>query len=150
MKEKNKKFLNLDKYYRETEDLINKSSLKEIKKIREDLKIEKGSLDIVIKKDDISDGLRKFLKGKRKFITQLLSYSKRRIALLNKITNHSSEKKLTEIFFKIASEELSSEIFQLILGKSLTMMELEKEYHKDIINEYFKDIKENQEDFNIE
>ncbi len=79
--------INFNKFYSDQTSLINSSTLFEIKKIREHYKIEVTSLNFVIKNKILSVGMKRFLKGKRKFICMLLHYSKQKIKEINRFDN---------------------------------------------------------------
>lgn len=79
--------MNFNKFYDNQTSLIDSSTLFEVKKIREHYKTEVISLNFVIKNRILSIGMKRFLKGKRKFICMLLHYSKQKIREINRFNN---------------------------------------------------------------
>ena len=117
--------LDLDKFYLDQRTIINRSSVIDLKKLREKHKIELEKLSNLIRDGQISDGLRRFLKGKRKMITNLLSDSKKRIKLYNSALNNRVSTDLAKRFIKNAADQMEPFEFQHILGISLSQKERE-------------------------
>lgn len=80
-----KQRLDFDKFYELQVCILRKSTMSKIIKIRKGYAKELISLNFIIKKNNLSEGMRKFLKGKRKFIVRLLDFSKQRIKTINRI-----------------------------------------------------------------
>jgi len=78
---------NFDDFYNEQQGIINRSTLSEIKHLRECYKAELCDLNQTIKNRSMSIGMKKFLKGKRKFICKLLHYSKQKVKDINRSIN---------------------------------------------------------------
>lgn len=70
---------NFDDFYSKQKRIIDRSTLLEIKHLRECYRAELYDLNQTIKNKSMSIGMKKFLKGKRKFICKLLRYSKQKI-----------------------------------------------------------------------
>lgn len=85
--------LDFDRFYKLQVGVIKQSTISEIIKIRKDYVKELSSLNFILKKNNLSEGMRKFLKGKRKFVVRLLGYSKRRIKAVNRIVDSKKWKK---------------------------------------------------------
>ena len=80
--------MNFNDFYDKQQRIINGSTLLEIKQFREYYKLELKSLNQIIKNKPLSVGMKKFLKGKRKFICRLLHFSKQKIKEINRFTNN--------------------------------------------------------------
>ena len=134
----NNKFLDLHAYYNEWERNIKNTNLDNLQDIRKEFVNERHSLDKIIKNNPLSEGMRKFLKGKRKIVTNLITRCNERITLINKVINNGRSMPLSMKFMEIASQKLDSSIFQKILIESMKDVKL-NDYQMSIIKEYLKE-----------
>jgi len=134
----NNKFLDLHAYYNEWERKIKNTNLDNLQDIRKEFVNERHSLDKIIKNNPLSEGMRKFLKGKRKIVTNLITRCNERITLINKVINNGRSMPLSMKFMEIASQKLDSSIFQKILIESMKDVKL-NDYQMSIIKEYLKE-----------
>lgn len=131
------KFLDLHEYHKEWKNKIRQSNLDNLKSIRKNFVNDRKSLDIIIKKSNISEGMRKFLKGKRKIITNLITKCNERIVLINKVINNGINMPIAIKFMDISSRKLDSGTFQKILSESIKDVKT-NEYQLSIIKEFLK------------
>lgn len=138
---KTKKRVNFDTLLKEQEVAISKMSLKELDSYREDLKNQLSSIHNSLKEKSITDGRIKYLWGRRKFATILLSSTKKRMKAINVSVHNGSSIALTKRFFNIAAKELPIDKFQTILG--LALIDLEEEENKNsIIRQFMQEAKD--------
>jgi len=76
---------------------------------------------------------------KRKIITNILSYTKERLRLINLVVCNSVSLNTAEKFFRMAAKILPAADFQHILGKCITEQEIEQD-KLGFIKEFMKDI----------
>lgn len=136
-----KKRVDFDILLKEQESAISKMSLKELNNYREGLKNQLSSIHNFLKEKGITDGRIKYLRGRRKFATILLSSTKKRIKAINVSIHNGSPIALTKRFFNIAAEELPIDKFQAILGLALVGLEKE-ENENSIIKQFMQEAKD--------
>lgn len=134
-----KKRINFDDWYNMQVSAINKMSIAEVRQKRESFKNLLENIHGMIREEGITDKRRKYLIGRRKFVTRLLSYSKTRIKLFNVISHNGISQNLALRFVQIAAEELPQAVFQKVYG--LTVMESEEKASsiraiRDFIDEF--------------
>lgn len=131
-----------DKWYEEKQELISNMSLGQVKNERNDLKNTLEGLHLLMK-DDMTEGRKKYLKGRRKFVTQLLAYTKERIKIFNVITHNGTPHNVALRFLQVACDYLPLKTFQTLYGLSMSDMERKQitiDEVKDFMAEYDKSI----------
>lgn len=137
----NKK-IDLDLFFLKCKEKTDISSIEIIQEMREELKSELLKIDSsikLIKADPTASARKSFLLIKRKIITNILSYTKERLRLINLVVCNSVSLNTTEKFFRMAAKILPAADFQHILGKCITEQEIEQD-KLGFIKEFMKDI----------
>lgn len=119
-----KQRIDFDQWFEEQCLKIKTMPIALVKKEREKLKAVLDGLHILLRDEDLKEGKKKYLKGKRKFTTQLLAYTKERIKLFNTVAHNGVSQNLALKFVQIASVELSQRTFQKLYA--LATMEAEE------------------------
>jgi len=137
---RDKKFTDLHELYNEWETTIRRSSINKVKEIRKNFVGERHKLDHIIKEHKLlSFGMKKFLKGKRKIVTNLISICNERITLINKVINNGTNlPPMAMKFIDIAAKELDCGVFQKILSKSIEDVKM-NEYQLSIVKQFLED-----------
>ncbi len=136
---KKKGRVNFDDWYAENVSLIDQMSIAEVRKRREELKATLENLQALMREDGIKESRRKYLMGRRKFLVNLLSYTKERIKLFNVVAHNGVSQNVALRFVQIAAEKLPQGTFQKIYG--LAVMESEEressiEAVRDFVNQF--------------
>ena len=141
VKSKPKKRVNFDSFFKEQEDLILKMSLKELRQYKEDLKNQLSTIHNFLREKGVKESRIAYLRGKRKFITFLLTAIKKRIKIINVSIHSGTNIEIARRFFNIAAEELPMDMFQKILGLALTNQE-EVESTIDSVRQFMQEAKD--------
>ena len=91
-------------------------SLAEIKKYRESRKRQLENIHDMMREEGITEGRRKYLKGRRMVITNLLASTKERIKTINVVVHNGTTMNIASKFVRIAAEELPIDVFQRLYG----------------------------------
>ena len=116
---------NFEDWYKEQTAQIDLMPISSVQTRREELKIQLENLHTLMRDEKISIDRKKYYKGRRKFITQLISHTNDRIKLFNVVAHNGVSKNLALRFVQIASKELPQKLFQRIYA--LSAMEEERE-----------------------
>lgn len=135
---KNKNFIDLHEYYNKWDNKILNMSFNDIQNVRTKFVKERYKLDHIIKNKQLSLGMKKFLKGKRKIVTNLISRCNERITLINKVINNGTNLPMAMKFIDIAAKELDCGVFQKILSKSIENVKM-NEYQLSIVKQFLED-----------
>jgi hypothetical protein len=131
-----------DQWYKEKQELISNMSLGQVKVERISLKATLEGLHSLMG-EDMTNARRKYLKGRRKFVTQLLAYTKERIKLFNVITHNGTPHNVALKFLQVACDYLPQKTFQLLYGLAMTDIERNQiviDEVKDFMAEYDRSI----------
>jgi hypothetical protein len=83
---------------------------------REKLKLDLKGVHELMREDGIKDSRRKYLKGRRKFLTNLITHTNERIKLFNLVTHNGVTKNFAVHFVQVAADQLPQAEFQRIYG----------------------------------
>lgn len=115
-KVKKKTRIDFDDFIREEEAKIGGMSITEIKKYRESRKRQLENIHDMMREEGITEGRKKYLKGRRMVITNLLAFTKERIKIINVVVCNGTTMDIASKFIRIAAEELPIDIFQKLYG----------------------------------
>jgi len=108
--------VDFDDFIKEEEARIGTMSLAEIKKYREGRKRQLENIHDMMREEGITEGRRKYLKGRRMVITNLLAFTKEKIRTINVVVHNGASMNIASKFIRIAAEELPIDIFQRLFG----------------------------------
>lgn len=129
-----------DDWYKEQAAQINQMPISSVHTRREELKVQLENLHDLMRGDNLTEERRKYYKGRRKFITQLISHANERIKIFNVVAHNGVAKNLALRFVQIASQELPQGLFQRIYALS-AMEEEQEESSIESIREFIAEFK---------
>jgi len=129
---KTKIHTDFDQWYAEQAAQINQLPISSVHTRRDELKVQLENLHNLMREGNLTDERRKYYKGRRKFITRLISHTNERIKLFNIVAHNGVAKNLALRFVQIAAEELPQGLFQRIYAISAMEEEQEESSIEDI------------------
>ncbi len=111
-----KKRMDFEDWYNQQLADIDKMTIAEVRQKRESLKGILENIHVMIREEGITDKRKSHLIGRRRFVTQLLSHTKKHIKQFNVVYHEGVPRDMAVRFVQIAAEELSQEVFQRIYG----------------------------------